>query len=107
MRETELKPCGYCGCSAHLVKKKYKYRYECNSCYVETQWYRDALCAEDAWNKLADANAAKTAVHRYKYDVCGYTGEVILTGHHSHEDIVLKIASDLNYFDYEEVADDE
>lgn len=105
--QIEMKPCGRCGCTASVVKKNFRHKCECNECWTETQWYGSVHSAMDAWNKLADANTAKNATHRYKYDVCGYTGEVILSGPHSHEDIVMAIVSSLNYFDYEEVSDDE
>lgn len=107
MKENKLKPCGKCGCSAKIIKKKFQYKCECNECWTETQWYRNIDLAVDAWNKLAETNAIKNTTYRYRYDVCGYTGEVILTGSHSHENIVLAIANDLNYFDYEEVTDNE
>lgn len=107
MEQTEMKPCGRCGCTASVVKKNFKYKCECNGCWTGTQWYRSVDLAITAWNKIADSTAAMNATHRYKYDVCGYTGEVILSGPHSHEDIVMAIVSNLNYFDYEEVPDDE
>ena len=102
---SEIKPCGNCGCSPTMLKKKNRYRYSCNGCWTETSWYGISDSALTEWNNIADANAAKNAIHRYKYDVCGYTGEVILRGPHSHEDIVLAIVNNLNYFDYEEVPE--
>lgn len=101
----ELKPCGKCGCSATLVKKHGQHKCECNECWTETQWYRSCQDAIEAWNKLAETNAIERTAYRYRYNVCGWRGEVILTGPHSHEDVVLAIVSNLNYFDYEEVVD--
>lgn len=39
----------------------------------------------------------------YRYDVNGYTGEIILSGDHTDDDIKLAIMDDLNCVSYEQI----
>ena len=39
----------------------------------------------------------------YKYNVNGYTGEIILSGRHTDDDIRLAIMDDLDFVSYEEI----
>ena len=42
-------------------------------------------------------------IHHYSYDVCGHTGEVVLIGPHTDDDIRLAILNDLYSVEYEEI----
>lgn len=58
---------------------------------------------EDEWTGDKFQPNKDNTEHHYKYEVNGYTGEVILVGKHSDDDIRLAIMDDLYSVEYEEI----